>query len=171
MRGRHLAISAGGALALTALTAPAANAADTTVTFTVTTGGLSISAQTAANLGSGPVGGTVSGHLGTVRVVDARVPSSGSWTARVSSSTYTDGTTTIPPTDATYDPGTPTLISGSGTLTPGSAGDLGSQRIAMIYTGGGTATSEATWDPNLSIFIPLGSTLGDYTGTVTHSVT
>lgn len=39
----------------------------------------------------------------------------------------------------------------------------------MTYTGG-TGNSQATWNPTISVNIPLSVGLGTYSGTVTHSV-
>src|ERR1700733_5870669 len=44
---------------------------NTTMTFTVTVGGLTMTAPGAANIGSGAPGTTISGPLGTVPVTDA----------------------------------------------------------------------------------------------------
>ncbi|GIH67117.1 hypothetical protein [Microbispora siamensis] len=171
MRLRPLALMSGIALGLAVLTSPAADAADTTVTFTVTSGALTITAPAGpVSLGSAPAGGTVSGPIGTVTVTDARggVPTS-DWTARVSSTAFVGASDTIPASAATYTPGPGTLLVGNGALTPGPGGTLDVQRVAMTYTGG-TGNSQASWHPTISVTIPLSADLGAYTGTVTHSV-
>src|ERR1700749_3616947 len=66
---------------------------DTTVTFTVTTGGLTMTAPPSADLGSAAPGGTISGTLagtsGTNTVVtDLRATLGGTWTATASSTDW-----------------------------------------------------------------------------------
>jgi hypothetical protein len=171
MRVGNIALLAGSTITLTLLAAPSADAADTVVTFTVTSGTLSVTAPTGpVSLGSGAAGTTLSGALGLVEVRDARggVPTS-DWIARVSTAGFNAGASTIPGANATYSPGPPTIDTGNGTATPGTTGNLSSQRIAMTYTGG-TGNSEVDWTPTLSVDIPLTATLGNYSGTVTHSV-
>ncbi|MGI5156383.1 hypothetical protein [Microbispora sp. CA-102843] len=170
MRLRPLALMSGAALALAMLTGQA-DAADTTVTFTVTSGALTITAPAGpVSLGSTTPGGSVSGPIGTVTVTDARggVPTS-DWTARVSSTGFVSPTDTVPASATTYTPGPGTLIVGNGTLTPGPGGTLDVQRVAMTYTGG-TGNSQASWHPTISVVVPLSADLGAYSGTVTHSV-
>ncbi|WP_204073839.1 hypothetical protein [Planotetraspora phitsanulokensis] len=171
MRLKQLALIAGSTLALATLTGQSAEAADTTVTFTVTSGALTITAPAGpVSLGSTTAGNSVSGPLGTVRVTDARggTPTS-DWIARVSSTSFVGPSDTIAASAAVYTPGAGTLLVGNGTLTSGTPGSLGAQRVAMTYTGG-TGNSDATWDPTLLIAVPLSVGLGTYTGTVTHSV-
>src|ERR1700748_2928103 len=54
---------------------------DTTVTFAVTTGALSMTAPVSVDLGSGAPGTTIDGALGPVTVTDDRALLSASWTA------------------------------------------------------------------------------------------
>ncbi|GAA0412501.1 hypothetical protein GCM10009530_76280 [Microbispora corallina] len=171
MRLKQLAFAAGGTLTFAVLAIAPADAADTTVTFTVTSGALTITAPAGpVSLGSTTAGNTVSGPLGVVTVTDARggTPTS-DWTARVSSTAFVGPSDTIPASAATYTPGSGTLVVGNGTLTPGAPGSLSAQRIAMTYTGG-TGNSQANWSPTLAVAVPLAVGLGTYTGTVTHSV-
>ncbi|GAA1516033.1 hypothetical protein GCM10009677_56660 [Sphaerisporangium rubeum] len=170
MRLRLLALMSGTALTLAVLTDPAA-AVDTTVTFTVTSGALTITAPAGpVSLGSAAAGNSVSGPIGSITVTDARggVPTS-DWTARVSSTAFVGPSDTVPSSAATYTPGPGTLITGNGTLTSGPGGTLDVQRVAMSYSGG-TGNSQATWNPTIAVAIPLSVGLGTYSGTVTHSV-
>ena len=89
------------------------------MTFTVTTGGLSMTAPASADLGSGAPGTTITGNLGgNVLVTDLRATLGGTWTATASSTAWTTGTgtadETIPAADATYTPG---AITTTGTIT------------------------------------------------------
>ncbi|GAA0387090.1 hypothetical protein GCM10009530_42690 [Microbispora corallina] len=171
MRLKQLVLVTVAALAPAVLGGLPAGAADTTVTFTVTSGALTITAPAGpVSLGSTTAGNTVSGPLGAVTVTDARggTPTA-DWTAQVSSTAFVGPTDTIPASAATYTPGSGTLVVGNGTLTPGVPGNLSAQRVAMTYTGG-TGNSQATWSPTLTVAVPLAVGLGTYTGTVTHSV-
>lgn len=60
---------------------PAQGGPDTTVTFTVTVGELSLTAPSTADLGSGAPGTTITGALGPVTVTDDRALLSAAWTA------------------------------------------------------------------------------------------
>ncbi len=77
-----------------------------TVTVTVVTGVLSITAPAGASLGSAPPGQTLTGQLGSYLVTDNRAAASASWTATVSASNFTTGAgtppVTIPAGDAGY---------------------------------------------------------------------
>src|ERR1700722_426732 len=79
---------------------------NTTVTFTVTSGGLALTAPASDNLGSGAPGTTISGSLGAVTVTDNRALLSASWTTTASSTAWTTGgatpAETIPASDVGY---------------------------------------------------------------------
>src|SRR5438445_10032611 len=80
MRKLATALAAGTLLLLTALPVHAAQSASTNVTFTLQSGGLSISAPASAPLGTFAFPRTsVSGALGTTTVDDQRGSTSGSW--------------------------------------------------------------------------------------------
>src|SRR5262245_36896092 len=77
---------------LVAATALPASAADTTVTFSITTAGLTISAPSSASIGSVASGSaSISGQIGPVTVTDLRGTLNGSWTASVISTDFTTG--------------------------------------------------------------------------------
>ncbi|MEU4567568.1 ice-binding family protein [Micromonospora sp. NPDC023956] len=140
-------------------------------------GELSISAPAAADLGGAAPGGTVSDHLGPVTVTDERGFSDASWTASVVATDFvTTGSPvrTVPGVNVSYWSGPATSTSGNGTFTsgqptPGDAQTLDVQRTAYTLTDGSGVTS-ATWDPVVSVRIPLTAVVGAYTGTVTFSV-
>jgi hypothetical protein len=144
----------------------------TTVTFTVTTGTLTITVPSAADLGSATDGTNATGSLGVVTVSDDRGLLNTSWVATASSTAFTTGTgtpdETIPAANATYIPGTVTV---TGTVTP----------VTHIITLSGAAQSvvdgnaargdnDASWNPTISVSIPGVAIGGLYTGTITHSV-
>jgi hypothetical protein len=189
-----LAVTAAAGIALTpvaasAATTPAVLASsttaatpgdpDTTVTFTVTsTGTLTMTAPTSVDLGTGAVGGTISGPLGTVTVTDDRALDAASWIVTASASDWTTGAgtpvETIPAGDVTYDPGT---ITPSGTITPtGNTITLANSPTpgpdnTVVAGTGGVGDNGASWDPTISVAVPADAVAGDYTGTLTQSVT
>jgi hypothetical protein len=149
-----------------------AHAADTTTTFTLTGGSLTISAPAAADLGSAAAGAaTVSGNLGDVTVTDDRGALVAVWNATVQSSDFahdTDSSFDIAATAVNYTPGVPT---GSGAVfTPGVGGLLGGALPLPAVTAAGVGNNTATWDPTVTVSLPAQSVVGTYTGTITHSV-
>lgn len=165
-----LAVGAG----LIAATALPASAADTTVTFSITTAGLTISAPDSANIGSVASGATsISGQIGPVTVTDQRGTLNGSWNATVISTDFTTGggtgPETIPNINNTYSPGPATSTTGTGTFTPGPGGIINVPRVAFTGTAL-TGNNSATWNPTLTVNIPSATVAGTYSGTVTHSV-
>jgi hypothetical protein len=145
----------------------------TTVTFAVTSGLLTMTAPTAADLGSGAPGGTISGPLGTVTVTDNRALLNASWTVTASSSNFTTGTgtpaETIPVGDATYAPGTVTTT-GTITVTPSSI-TLSNSPQTVMSASSGNGDNTASWDPTVAVAVPSAAVTGTYTATLTHSVT
>jgi hypothetical protein len=145
---------------------------DTTVTFAVTTGALSMSAPVSVDLGSGAPGTTISGALGPVTVTDDRALLSASWTTTASSSDWTTGSATgpetIPAADVRYDPGS---ITTTGTITATGTPITLSGTATPVVTGtSGVGDNTATWDPAISVAVPASALGGVYTGTLTQSV-
>jgi hypothetical protein len=146
--------------------------ADTTVTFTVTSAALTMTAPTTVNLGSGAPGTTIAGALGSVLVTDARALLSATWTADASATDWTTGggtpAETIPAGDVGYDPGTVTT---TGTITATGTPIKLSVTPAPVVTGtAGVGDDTATWDPTLSVAVPASAVAGIYTGTLHESV-
>jgi hypothetical protein len=145
---------------------------DTTVTFSVTSGDLTISAPTAANLGSGAPGTNLAGHLGTISVNDQRALVSAAWTVTASSSDFITGTglpsQTIPATDVNYDPG---FISKTGNITvTGSDITMSNSSQPVVVASSGVGNNSASWNPTLTVSIPAAAVFGTYTATVAHSI-
>jgi hypothetical protein len=156
-----------------ATAAEAAGSADTTVTFTVSAGSLDITAPPTVDLGAVAAGTTVTGQIGPVVVTDTRGAVTADWEATVATTTFVNGTDTIPQADVSYWSGPTTASTPATGFTPGqpTAGD------AVVLTGtvtafshAGTGGNTATWDPTLAVDVPLTALAGVYTGTVTHSV-
>jgi hypothetical protein len=165
-------------LLATMLAAPA-DAAPALTTYTLAKAGtLTITAPSAASLGSAPPGGQLTVKLATVKVTDTRAPGGGPWTATVSSTDYTKASppiATISRVNMTYWSGPATVTQGSGTFTPGQLTaaqkvNLSTTRTAFSHSNG--ATNNASWQPTLQLSIPFAAavTTGNYTGTITHSV-
>lgn len=156
------------------LSASPAQAGDTTGTFSLTGGGLSITVPVSVGLGSAATGsGSMSGQLGTVTVTDARGNVSATWTAVVSSTDWTTGAggaaETVAKASVNYAPGATTASSPvGGVFTPGVTGALGSPRTA--YSAVAVGNNSASWNPTLTVTLPAQAVAGSYTGTITHSV-
>lgn len=143
-----------------------------TVTFTVTTGALSMSAPVSADLGSGAPGTDISGELGAVSVTDDRALLSASWSVTASSTAYiTGGGTgpeTIPASDVDYSVGT---ITTTGTITATGTDITLSNTAKTVVTGSdGVGDNTAAWDPTITVHVPASAVGGVYTGTITQSV-
>jgi hypothetical protein len=194
-----LAVTAAAGIALTPVAASAATAepvvlafssspsqvgpgvdAPTTVTFSVTTGllTLTVPAITAALTDVAP-GATSTGALGAVTVTDDRALLTAAWTVTASTSTFTTGlgspAETIPVSDVGYAVGS---ITTTGTITAtgidlpaGTAvGDFSGTAQPVVAGTAGSGNNTATWDPTISVAVPASAVGGDYTGTLTHSV-
>lgn len=144
---------------------------DTTVTFTVTVGGLTITAPATADLGGGAPGTTINGSLGAVTVTDLRAMLDATWTTTASSGDWTTGggtgNETIPATDVGYDPGTPTT---TGDITTTQAPITLSGAATPVVSASGVGDNTATWDPGLAVAVPAAAVGGIYTATLTESV-
>jgi hypothetical protein len=160
------------ALAYFSSNTPAGGDPDTTVTFTVTSGALSMTAPTAASLGSGALGTTVNGPLGVVTVTDNRALLTAAWTATASETNLTTGggtgNETIPAADASYTPGT---ITTTGTITAtGTAITLSNGDQTVVTGTAGVGDNTASWNPAIAVAIPAAAVGGVYTGTLAQSV-
>jgi hypothetical protein len=170
VRARSLSVAAAAA-ALVLVQSGLAIAADdpaTTVTYTVTTGALSMSVPASATLGSGAPGTTISAPIGPVTVTDDRALLSASWTVTAAETDFTSGTSTILATSATYSPGTITTT-GTITATPTSV-TLSNSAQTVVTGSAGVGDNTATWNPTISVHVPASAVGGTYSGTLTQSV-
>lgn len=154
--------------ALLAVTMPSAAADDTAVTFSLSGGALSLSAQPTAALGLKGGSGTtsVSGQLGNSVVTDVRGGITG-WSVSAASTAFGDGTTTA--TGVSYSSGLPTT---TGTVVATSSGAKTLTAVATQVVAGAVVVGNntATWNPTLTVTLPSSSTAGTYSGTITTSV-
>jgi hypothetical protein len=196
-----LAVAAIGGIALTPVAASAATAGpavlayssspsaadpDTTVTFTVSVGALSLTAPGTVDLGTGAPGTTITGVLGgvpagppSVIVTDDRALLAATWIATASASSWTTGAgtplETIPVTDVGYAVGpisTTGTITATGTDLPAgtAAGDLSGTAKPVVTGTAGSGNNTARWNPTISVAVPASAVGGAYTGTLTQSV-
>jgi hypothetical protein len=161
-----IAISAAVLAAVTAFSAGAA----TTATFTLTAGGLSISAPSGGvSLGSqiaSTSASTISGSLGTVTVSDQRGGVT-TWVASVISTAFTPSVGPADPAaNVSYAAGT--IVQAGVVATALSAGDL--TGVTPIVDGASAGISTATWNPTISVVVPANYAPGIYVATITHSV-
>lgn len=156
----------------------AAGSGDTTVTFVVPSGALSITVPPLAGLPSGAPGTTVGGTLGTVAVTDARALLSASWSATVTSTDFKTGAgtpeETITKDSVFYWSGAGKATAGNGTFLPGQPTSASKQPLSAAVTAysmsGGVGRSSAVWTPSLVVTLPPSAITGSYSGTVIHSV-
>jgi hypothetical protein len=168
---RHIGVIVTGVLGLSLVTAYPANAADSTVTFTVTAGALTISAPATRDLGSGTPGTTISTTLGNVTVDDLRGDNPAAWAATVASTDFTSaGVPDIPASAVTYTPNAEVSHVGDGTFTAGTVGTLSTTPRPAYGHAAGTGSNQLIWNPTQAVAVPNTATAAVYTGTVTHSV-
>jgi len=154
--------------------ASAATSGGTTATITVQGGTLSITVPTdAGSLGTltnTVLGGTISGPLGEVQVSDARSAVAGSgWVATVISTAFTPSAgPTVAASAVSYAAGPITKV-GTATFVANDPGDMTGVLPAVTATGI-TGDNSATWNPTITVAVPGGMAAGDYSATITHSV-
>lgn len=190
---RLLLLGAATALTVGVAAAPAlavTDSASTVVTFTIEEGTLDISAPPTADLGTGVYGTPISGAIGPVTVTDSRGVDDASWVTTVTATDFCIGPCTtaaedeqVPAESIAYWSG-PAINGtpiGNGDFIPGqlTAADadtfpavtdpLGS--LTAFTHEGGSGFNQVTWDPTLIVTLPLGAIAGQYSGTITHTVT
>jgi large repetitive protein len=151
---------------------PASPGSACTATTSVVAGTLSITVPVTAAIGSAAPGDTLTSSFGTVQVTDSR-GFGANWTATVSSSAFVTGTgagpQTIPAADVSY------LISaltdtGQASFSFSPVVTLSGTPQAVVGATNVEGNTTASWDPQISVRIPPSAIAGDYTATITHSV-
>jgi hypothetical protein len=134
---------------------------------------LSITVPASADLGATEPGGTDRAALGIVEVTDNRA-SPVDWTATVSSTDFTTGDATaaetIPVADVEYLISGFTDTTGSATLTPASVTVMSGSSQDVVAATNVVEDNSASWNPQIEISVPDGAIDGDYTATITQSV-
>jgi len=161
------------AVLLAATAQPAfAAAGDTTTTFALGGSTLSVSVQPTASLTDGASGATsVSGQLGVVRVTDLR-GGVAAWSARATSTTFTNGGTGAGLTESTgvsYDSGALTTT-GTIVIAPKGAKSLSSSPTEVAGPTAVIGNNTAQWNPTVTVTLPSNSLAGTYSGTISSSV-
>src|SRR5450755_978991 len=129
---------------------------------------LTISVPARADLGTAPAGATsISGDLGDVTVTAA---GTGSWTATVTSTDFSNGVSTIPAANIHYSAPVATTT-GSVVLGAPESATLSNSISQTVQTAVAVAgDTTATWNPTLTVTLPPSLTQGTYTAIITHSV-
>ena len=157
-----------------AATCPTPDGCDTTVTFAVTSGALSITAPDTASLSDAAPGGTATGLVGPVHIADDRAALNSNWSATASSTPFTTGTSsgpeTIPVSDATYVPGAISTTGSTGTIAATAHNITLSDAAQPVVTSTVTGNNVATWNPTEAVAVPDSVVAGTYTSTLTQSV-
>lgn len=146
-----------------------ANAADTTSTFTLAGGSISLSAPASAALDNGVTGAaSVTGSLGPVVVTDERGGTT-DWGMTAASTAFTTTPAGSSSSDVSYDSGAAVT---SGTVTPTSTGATSIDTVAAPVAAGTlvSGNNTATYDPTLTVTMPTSALVGEYSGVVTTSV-
>jgi hypothetical protein len=160
-------------------TCPISTTCATTMTFTVTASGLTVSVPGGpVSIGSGAPGNNASGQLGSITVSDQRAVLAATWTATASATDFQTGGGTAAETitngDVMYWSGPATATTGNGTFVPGQPSYASAEHLDEPYTvfskTSGSGNNSATWNPTLVVHIPDDAVAGTYTGTVNHSV-
>lgn len=177
MRKQIAALVVAATASLGIVAAPGASAQVTNTTFTLSaTGGLAISAPSTRSLSAGTAtsAGTISTTLGNVTVTDNYGRLAGTWIAKAISTDFTTGTATADETitadNVAYTTGVPTIV--SGVIVPvGTAVSAPIDELTNVVTAtAGVGNNSVQWNPTITITVPSDAVVGNYAGTITHSV-
>jgi hypothetical protein len=162
------------ATALAGFFATPAHAADTSTTFSLTSGALSVSAPASGSLSSVASGASsISANLGAVTVTDARGALAGIWSASAASTDFVTGTATADETigkaRVTYLAPVPTIVSGTVVPVTGGLKTLDQSRT-VVTAASIIGNNVVSWNPTVAISLPAQAVAGTYTGTITHSI-
>ncbi len=157
------------AAALVAGSTMPASAADTTTTFALSGGALSVTVASSANLGTVVTGtASVSGTLGDVSVNDQRGGTT-AWSVDGSTSRFVNGVVRADNGSVTYNTG---LIMSTGTSVIANSGNQSLTAVPSKVAGPTSVVGNNTaqWNPTLTVGLRSDTTVGTYTGTITTSV-
>lgn len=174
MRVRTTLALLGTAVAVSGVFAPAAQAGDTAVTFTVAGGVLTLTAPASATLSAGPIeltGATATGSLGSTLVEDKRGTALHSVTVTMSSTNFTEagGTTPIDASNVTGYSG-PATTAGAAVAVPTLTGQpLAGSGSTVLTMNSVVGAGSASYSPTVTVAVPVGTEAGSYSGTVTQT--
>lgn len=148
------------------------DSADTTVTFTLVSGPLLITAPIAAALLQDTAGApTVTGVIPLVTVTDQRFGSTG-WTAAAETTDFVAApggpANTITKGNVSYTPSNVVRVAAPGTAS--NTVSLDAKKDVVTATSITLVTNSVTWTADLSVDVSAASSLNLYTSTLTHSV-
>jgi hypothetical protein len=146
----------------------------TPATFTVTGGALSITAPTGSvSLGSqvaSSSASTISGQLGTVTVSDQRGGPT-TWIASVISTSFVqtpdNSCPANPASNVSYAAG---VITFTGTAGGAAVAAPNLTGVSPVVNGTTAGIGTASWNPTISLQVPVNFAPGIYVATITHSV-
>ena len=167
-----LAVSSATIGALTIMAASTgtavAAAGDTTTTFSINGGALSVTVQTDATLNNAGTGATsISGQLGNVSVTDNR-GGTANWSVNATSTAFSEGlgpdsTAVSYNAGAISETGVSVILDGTDVTLTGTAAKVAGPTAV-------TGNNTASWNPTLTVTLPGSALAGDYTGTVNTSI-
>jgi len=176
------ALVAGTVLAAAAaLTLTGSPAEATSVTFTLSGGSLSVAqpSSTSTLTGgalAGLAGTALTGTLGSTTVTDARGGITG-WTSTIAqTTTFTNGTTTIPVGNTKAWVASPIVPTGVAVVTSGTyltqltGLTLSGSAQSLVTATAVVGNNSATFDPSIAVTIPSDATAGTYTGVLAQTV-
>lgn len=179
MRRRLAVAAAVTALTGTSLAAPAlaSSGGDSTVTFTVAAGTLSISmadynaVDLAPSATAALAGADLSGGLPATTVNDTRGLSTG-WTVSIKGTDFSSGSGTVPVGAAAVSPGviTGSSVATAATATPVTLTASDQPFVTAVLGTGLLGVNSATYTPTVTVKLPSTAAPGTYTGTITQSV-
>jgi len=160
-----------------ALVPAAANAADTTVTFTVNSGSLSVNAPASLSLSAANLAltaGSVTGTMTTNTITDTRggLGLTG-WTVTGSSTdfvTANNGGFTIPKASVSLSSGAATIVSGVPVVVPSLTGVSMGAPATILQATSATGSNQVTYTPTVAVTVPTNAVPGSYSGTITQTV-
>lgn len=163
-----------GALALgvsaVAFLPTAAMADDTTTTFSLTGGSLTLAVQPTATLTNAATGATmVTGNLGAVSVTDER-GGTANWSASGASTPFTGAKVGGSSSTAVSYTGGTVAETGTITVADGTATTLTGVPTSVVAPTSLSGNNTASWSPTLNVSMPAGALADSYSGTVTTSV-
>lgn len=173
MNCRLIAMSSAviGAVALLAASTATASAApgDTTTTFSINGGALSVTVQADATLTNAGTGAAnVSGNLGAVAVTDNR-GGTAPWNVMSTSTVFTNATGGATSNGVSYNAGT---VAKTGDMTIADGADVTLSGVAAEVAGptAVAGNNAASWNPTLTVSLPSNALAGAYSGTVNTSI-
>jgi hypothetical protein len=147
-----------------------ASADDTSTTFTLTGGSLTLAVAATAALTNAPSGTTtINGNLGLVSVTDER-GGTAAWTVSAGSTAFTGAI--IGGTSSTAVSYTGGVVTETGTITvaDGATTALTGVATSVVAPTSLSGNNTASWSPVLNVTMPAGALTDTYSGTVTTSI-